>query len=317
MDQHQPGATTVRSRRLLETHGGTHAHAFGAREWALLAAIALIWGASFFFIDVALDAFAPGLIAAGRVALGAFALALWPAARRPVPRADLPRVALLGVVWMGIPLILFPVAQQWIDSSVAGMLNAAVPLAAAAWASLLLGRLPRRNQAVGLVLGFAGVLAISLPELRGAQASPLGIALVLLAVVLYGLSQNLAVPLQQRHGSAPVLLRALLVALVVLTPFAMAGLDDSRWAWGPALAMLPLGLLGTGVAYVLMTTLVGRVGAARGSVAIYFVPIVAIGLGVAFLGERVSGVAVVGTGLVLAGAWLTSRRVDGGTEKVR
>ncbi|HEX6588119.1 MAG TPA: DMT family transporter [Longimicrobiales bacterium] len=298
------------SRRLLETHGGTHAHAFGGQEWALLAAIALIWGASFFFIDVALDAFAPGVIAAGRVALGAFALALWPAARRPVARADLPRVALLGVVWMGIPLMLFPIAQQWIDSSVAGMLNAAVPLAAAAWASLLLGRLPRRNQAIGLVLGFAGVLAISLPELRGAQASPLGIALVLLAVVLYGLSQNLAVPLQQRHGSAPVLLRALLVALVVLAPFALAGLDESRWAWGPALALLPLGLLGTGLAYVLMTTLVGRVGAARGSVAIYFVPIVAIGLGVAFLGERVSGVAVVGTGLVLAGAGLTSRKAN-------
>lgn len=297
------------ARRIFETHGGTHTHAFGVTEWALLAAIALIWGASFFFIDVALNAFSPGVIAAGRVGLGVLALACWPPARRPVPRADLPRVALLGFVWMGIPLILFPVAQQWIDSSVAGMLNAAVPLAAGAWASLLLGRLPRRNQAIGLVLGFAGVLAISLPELRGSQATPLGIALVLLAVVLYGLSQNLAVPLQQRHGAAPVLLRALLVALVVLAPFALLGLDDSEWAWGPALAMLPLGLLGTGVAYVLMTTLVGRVGAARGSVAIYFVPIVAIGLGVVFLGERVAALAVAGTGLVLAGAWLTSRRV--------
>ena len=297
-------------RPLFETHGGTHAHAFGPREWLLLAAIALIWGASFFFIDIALNAFAPGVIAAGRVGLGVLALACWPPARRAVPRADLGRVALLGVVWMGIPLMLFPIAQQWIDSSVAGMLNAAVPLAAAAWASLLLGRLPRRKQAIGIVLGFAGVLAISLPELRGAQASPLGIALVLLAVILYGLSQNLAVPLQQRHGAAPVLLRALLVALAVLLPFALIGLRDSHWAWGPALAMLPLGLLGTGVAYVLMTTLVGRVGAARGSVAIYFVPIVAIGLGVLFLGERVSGVAVVGTGLVLAGAWLTSRRVE-------
>ena len=304
------GPVAAPPRRLFETHGGTHASAFGATEWLLLAAIALIWGASFFFIDVALDAFAPGVIAAGRVGLGVLALACVPAARRPVPRADLPRVALLGFVWMGIPLMLFPVAQQWIDSSVAGMLNAAVPLAAAAWASALLGRLPRRNQAIGLVLGFAGIVAISLPELRGAQASPLGIALVLLAVVLYGLSQNLAVPLQQRHGAAPVLLRALLVALVVLAPFALLGLRDSHWAWVPALAMLPLGLLGTGLAYVLMTTLVGRVGAARGSVAIYFVPIVAIGLGVAFLGERVAGMAVVGTALVLAGAWLTSRRVN-------
>ncbi len=301
--------TSPRSR-LFETHAGTHAHAFGAQEWLLLVSVALIWGASFFLIDIGLRAFAPSVIAMWRVGLGALSLAIVPAARKPIERQDITRVATLGVVWMGIPLILFPVAQQWIDSVVAGMLNAAVPLAAAAWATMLLGRLPRRNQALGLVLGFAGVLAISLPELRGAQASPLGVALVLLAVVLYGLSQNLAVPLQQRHGAAPVLLRALLVALLVLLPFALLGLRDSRWEWGPALAMLPLGVLGTGVAYVLMTTLVGRVGAARGSIAIYFVPIVAIGLGVAFLGERVAGMAVAGTGLVLAGAWLTSRRVN-------
>ena len=294
--------------RLFETHSGTHTHAFGAREWLLLASIALIWGASFFLIDIGLRAFAPSVIAMARVGLGALTLAALPAARRSIERRDMPRVAMLGVVWMGIPLILFPVAQQWIDSSVAGMLNAAVPLAAGAWASLLLGRLPRRNQALGLLIGFAGVLAISLPELRGAQASALGVTLVLLAVILYGLSQNLAVPLQQKYGAPPVLLRALGTALFIVVPFGLLGLDDSTWAWGPALAMLPLGVLGTGLAYVLMTTLVGRVGAARGSIAIYFVPIVAISLGVAFLGESVGITAIAGTALVLAGAWLTSRR---------
>ena len=301
---------TTQPRRLFHTHAGTHSHAFGPREWALLASVALIWGASFFFIDMALGAFEPGVIAMGRVGLGALTLAVVPGARRPIERADWSRVALIGVVWMGIPLMLFPIAQQWIDSSVAGMLNAAVPLAAATWASLLLRRLPGRNQAIGLVLGFAGILAISLPELRGAEASPLGIALVLVAVVLYGLSQNLAVPLQQKYGALPVLLRALLVALVVLAPFGIADALESTWSWPAFAAMLPLGMLGTGVAYVLMTTLVGRVGAARGSIAIYFVPIVAISLGVAFLSESVGAMAIAGTALVLAGAWLTSRRAS-------
>ena len=294
--------------RFFQTHGGTHTHAFGPTEWALLASVALIWGASFFFIDIALRSFAPGVIAMGRVGLGALTLALVPGARVPIERTDRMRIAVLGVVWMGIPLLLFPIAQQWIDSSVAGMLNAAVPLAAATWASLLLRRLPGRNQAIGLVLGFAGIEAISLPELGGARASPLGIGLVLLAIVLYGLSSNLAVPLQQKYGALPVLLRALLVALAVLTPFGITGALESTWSAGAAMAMLPLGMLGTGVAYVLMTTLVGRVGAARGSIAIYFVPIIAIALGVAFLGERVGPIAIAGTALVLAGAWLTSRR---------
>jgi drug/metabolite transporter (DMT)-like permease len=236
------------------------------------------------------------------------ALALFPAARRPVPWDDLPRVAFLGVIWAGLPLLLFPLAQQWIDSSVAGMLNGAVPLFGAAWAVLLLRRPLGRTQTLGLLVGFAGVVAISWPEVQGSRATTLGAGLVILAVVLYGLAVNLAVPLQQRYGALPVLLRAQLAALVLLLPFGLWSLPGSDPGWGAALALLPLGILGTGLAFVLMTTLVGRVGGPRGAVATYFIPVVAIALGVVFLDERVAPVALLGTALVLGGAWLTSRR---------
>ena len=295
-------------RRLLETGRGSRSGSFGAAEWLLLASIATIWGSSFLFIDIGLQALEPGVIAVARVALGVAALSLVPAARRPIGREDRARVAFLGVIWAGLPLLLFPVAQQWIDSSVAGMLNGAVPLAGAAWAVLLLRRPLPRVQAVGLLVGFAGVLAISWPELQGSRATMLGTSLVVLAVLCYGLAVNLAVPLQQRHGALPVLLRAQLAALVLLAPFGLWGLGGSRFAWGPVLAMLPLGVLGTGLAFVLMTTLVGRVGGPRGAVATYFIPVVAIVLGVALLDERVAAAAVAGTALVVAGAWLTSRR---------
>ena len=129
----------------------------------------------------------PGVVALARLALGVATLALFPAAHRPVDRADLPRVALLGLIWAGLPLLLFPVAQQWIDSSVAGMLNGAVPLFGAAWAVLLLRRPLGRTQTLGLLVGFAGVVAISWPELQGSRATTLGAALVLLAVACYGL----------------------------------------------------------------------------------------------------------------------------------
>jgi drug/metabolite transporter (DMT)-like permease len=296
-------------RPLLETGSGSRTEAFGVREWGLLASIALIWGSSFLFIDVGLEALAPGVIAVARVALGVAALALVPAARRPIGREDRVRVAFLGVIWAGLPLILFPVAQQWIDSSVAGMLNGAVPLAGAAWAVVLLRRPLPRVHAVGLLIGFAGVLAISWPQLQGSRATTLGAGLVVLAVVLYGLAVNLAVPLQQRYGALPVLLRAQLAALVLLLPFGLWGLRDSSLAWPSVLAMVPLGVLGTGVAFVLMTTLVGRVGGPRGAVATYFIPVVAIALGVLLLGERVAPAALAGTALVVAGAWLTSRRL--------
>jgi drug/metabolite transporter (DMT)-like permease len=162
--------------------------------------------------------------------------------------------------------------------------------------------------AVGLLIGFAGVLAISWPQLQGSRSTMLGAGLVVLAVLCYGLAVNLAVPLQQRYGALPVLLRAQLAALVVLLPFGLWGLPGSRLEWGPVLAMLPLGVLGTGLAFVLMTTLVGRVGGPRGAVATYFLPVVAIALGVLLLDERVHPAALVGTALVVAGAWLTSRR---------
>jgi drug/metabolite transporter (DMT)-like permease len=310
-----PTAETERRARLLHTGEGSSLEAFGPGEWGLLAAVATIWGSSFVLIDVGLEAFTPGVVALFRVLFGALALAVIPRARQPVDRSDLPRIALLGVTWMGVPLILFPVAQQWIDSSVAGMLNAAVPLTTAVWAAALLRRWPGRPQLVGLLLGFAGIVLISLPELptdaiaaEGSGAAVAGVGLVLLAVVLYGLSANLAVPLQQRYGALPVLLRSQLAAMVIIVPFGLATASGSTWSWTAAAAMVPLGALGTGLAFALMTTLVGRVGGPRGSIAIYFTPIVAIGLGVGLAGEALHPLAAVGCGLVVGGAWFTSRR---------
>lgn len=307
-------APPPRQERLRATAVGTNLEAFGAPEWGLLAAIALVWGSSFLLMDIGLATLDPAVVTLARIGFGAVALGLVPRARRTqVARADLPRVALLGLVWMAIPLTLFPIAQQWIDSSVAGMVNAGIPLTTAAWAALFLRRLPRLRQTVGLVAGFAGIVAVTLPEVpvgagTGSSATALGAGLVVLAVVLYGIAANIAVPLQQRYGALPVLLRAQLFALIPVVPLGLVGLPRSSFAWGPVLAMVPLGVLGTGFAFVMMTTLVGRVGGPRGTVATYFVPLVAIALGAVFLGERIHPVAIVGTALVLIGAWVASRR---------
>lgn len=296
------------NRRLLETAHGTRRDAFGAHEWALLAAVAAIWGSSFLFIEIGLEHFGPGLIAFGRVAIGALTLSLMPRSRRPIERADLPRVALLGIVWMAAPLLLFPIGQQWIDSSLAGMINGAVPIFAGVTAAILLRRLPAGRQLGGIALGFLGVVGVLWPATRNADATALGASLVLLAVLCYGIAVNLAVPLQQRYGALPVLLRAQIIALVLLAPAALVSLPDSEFAWTSALAVAALGFFGTGWAFLAMTTLVGRVGATRGSIAIYFLPVVAIGLGVVFRHETIAAVSIVGTALVLVGAYLTSRR---------
>jgi len=308
--------------RLPATARGASLEAFGRTDWGLLTGIALIWGSSFVLIEIGLRALSPAVIAMSRVALGAAALALVPQARRMrIERQDRRSIVLLGFTWIGIPLLLFPIAQQWISSSLAGMFNGSMPLATAAWTIALTRRTPGRSQVVGLVLGFAGIVAITLPELpEGALSQDrafLGVMLALSAAILYGLAANLAVPLQQRYGALPVMLRTQVVGLAVVTPFGLWGLRSSSFAWPSVLAMVPLGVLGTGVAFVMMATLVGRVGGPRGALAIYFVPLVAIVLGVTILGERIAPSALVGMGLVLVGAWLTSRRESGTTDSPR
>ncbi len=302
-------STTSRKRSTLPaTAAGSNVHAYTLGDWGLLAVIALIWGSSFLFVEIGLRSFAPGVITLARIGLGTATVALVARARAPVDREDWGRIALLGIVWMALPLTLLPIAQQSISTSVTGMINGAMPIFTAAWATYLLRRMPGWRQLLGIALGFAGIVLVFLPELQAGTDEFIGAVIALFAISFYGLATNLAVPLQQKYGSLPVIFRVQLVALVVVAPLAVVQLPASSWSWEAALAMVPLGVLGTGVAFVLMATLSGRVGGPRASIAIYFLPIVAIALGVIVLGEAVAPIAFVGVALVIAGAWFASRR---------
>lgn len=300
-------ATPVARRRLVETTGGTVTGAFGPTEWGLLGGIAAIWGSSFLFMAIGLEAFRPGVVTMARVVLGATALGLVPRARTPIAREDLPRVALLGITWVAIPLSLFPIAQQWIDSSVAGMLNSGMPLMTVliAWVFFATPTGPRRL--VGVVVGFVGIALIGIPEASTAGTNALGVLLVLGAVTCYGFAVNLTGPLQARYGSLPVIAGALRWATLMTLPLAVVGLPDSSLEVGPLVACIVLGAFGTGVAFVWAATLTGRVGAVRTSVITYIVPVVAIVLGVVFRDEAVSAWSGVGIVIVLTGAYLSSR----------
>lgn len=266
-----------------------------------------MWGSSFVWIEIALEAFTPSLIAFLRIALGAATLSFFSKARAKVERSDMPAIALLGLLWMAAPLLLFPIAQQWIDSSLAGMINGAVPIFAGIVAAIILRRWPPSKTLAGIAIGFIGVLALTSPAVQSSNATALGAGLVLLATAFYGISINLAVPLQKKYGSLPLLLRAQLVALALTAVPGLIGASQSEFAMNSLLAMIPLGCLGTALAFVGMTTLVGRVGAARGSVTIYFLPIIAIVLGALFQNENIEAISLVGTVLVIIGAYLASR----------
>ncbi|RMH83531.1 MAG: DMT family transporter [Actinomyces sp.] len=280
---------------------------FTALDWGFLGGAAAIWGSSFLFTAIALDAFAPGVVTLARIGFGAVTVAAFPAARRRVDPADRGRLVLLGLFWMALPLTLFPIAQQWIDSSLAGMLNSAMPLMTVLVSRLVFGVATGPRRLVGVAVGFVGIVLIGAPEASTAGTRALGVLLVVAAVTCYGVAVNLAVPLQQRYGSLPVLARALGAATVMVAPFGLLGLGDSSYDTGALLACAALGAGGTGIAFVFAATLAGRVGPVRTSIITYAMPVVAIVLGVVFRDETITAWALIGTVVVLAGAWVASR----------
>lgn len=297
------------ANRILTTSHGTNREAFTASDWTLFLSLSLIWGSSFLFMAIGLDAFHPGLVTLGRITLGAVFLALIPKTRSVrIDREDWGRIVTLAAIWTAIPFTLFPIAQQWIDSAIAGMLNGATPILTAILATFLLRALPGPLQITGLIMGFAGIVAIAVPSAGDGTTAAIGVGLVLLATVGYAISLNMVPPLQQKYGSLPVMARILPIASLMVLPFGIFGLTQSTFAWSSLLAVAAVGILGTGLAFVLMGNLAGSVGATRASFLTYLIPVVALILGVVFRDEVISPISIIGVALVIVGALLASRR---------
>ena len=292
--------------RLPVTADGSYSGDFRIFEWGHLALTALIFGSAFMWIALGLRSLEPGVIAFGRVSLGAGALALLPASRRRIARMDWPRLVVAALAGMGIPALLFAMAEQHIDSAVTGMLVSAIPIFTTVVAAAITRVLPGPRRRRGLLIGFAGIALLSYPDLAGADAAPLGIVLVLLAITGYATSNNIIVPLIHRYGALPVTMWSLTVSSVALFPLLLIGLGGSAFEWLPVVSVVILGVFGTGIARALMVSLVGKVGAPRGSVTAYFVPITALLLGLIVLDESVQPIQIGGMVVSLAGAYLVS-----------
>jgi drug/metabolite transporter (DMT)-like permease len=267
----------------------------------------VIWGASFLFMAEGLEAVSPAGVAFVRILVGFLTLSFVPAARRPIRTGDWSRTAVLGVIWMAFPLTMFPFAEQHVSSALAGMLNGAVPLFVAAVAGALARRVPPRAVLAGLAVGFLGAILIALPGLTG-PAGPggqtVGVLLILAALVSYGFAYSLSSPLQQRNGALPVIWRALGVAAILTAPFGVPSVLAGHWSLVPTASLIALGAGGTAIAYVMTATAAGRMGATVASINNFFIPVVALALGVGVRHERVSWISIGGAAVCLVGAWL-------------
>lgn len=283
---------------------------FTRPDWALFISVSLIWGASFLLIAEALEGLTPGTVTLGRVGIGAITLVIIRTLRgnrATIEPEDQLRVMLLSLLWVAVPFTLFPLAQEHINSAVTGLLNGATPVFAGIVSAVLVKVAPKGQQLAGIALGFFGIILISLGSSGGGSTEVLGVVLVLAATVCYGFAVNLASPLQAKYGPINIMSAVLTRATVWVLPFGLWSLGENEWSVGPVAAVLFLGAIGTGAAYWIMATLVGRVGAVRASFITYLIPVVSLILGVVLRNDTVTLLAIVGAVVTIGGAFMASR----------
>lgn len=277
-----------------------------------LLALGALWGASFLFMRIAVPAFGPVWLIALRVGiaaafLGALALLF---------RQDLPlrrhggHFLILGLSNSALPFLLFAYAAQTLPASTLSVLNASSPLFGAIIAWLWLGQRPSASTVAGLVLGLAGVAAMLGTGFSASSQELLAMAAATAAPVCYALASvytrqrgELATPFANAAGS----MIGATMLLVPALPFAVPAAPPSPAALGAALG---LGLLCTGVAYVLYFRLVAAVGAIPALSVTYLIPAFGILWGVLFLDERMTASTWLGLAGILAGTALVTGLVD-------
>lgn len=281
---------------------------FAPLDWLLSIGMALTWGSSFLLIDIAIRDFHTAVVPFGRTFFGAVALLIFPSARGRIARQHWPRLIALGFAWMALPFLLYPLAEQTVSSSIAGMMNGALPVVVAAVTAVWVRSLPSGRRIFAVLVGFSGIALIALPSIEdGASADIKGIALLMLALLSYGVALNLARPLQEIYGPAALMLNVEVVACAISMPYGIWGIKHSTFSFGSLAAVAVLGVVGTGLAFVLFAILSKRAGTVRGMIPTYFTPIVGTILGVTFNDEKLIGLSVLGMLIVVIGAWLTSR----------
>jgi len=273
-------------------------------------ALALLWGCSFLFIATALRSFSATQVAFGRIAIGLLLLLVLLAVRRERPRIRagwVGDVALVAAAMTAVPFVLFALAEQRVSSVLAGLVNATTPLFTAVFVGLLVPQeRPDRVQVSGLVIGFAGI-AVLLGAWDPQGIDVVGGLMLLGATLCYGIGNAWSRRRLTGIGLSPVALPAVQLSLgaLMLAPFALAAPVPVDVAPEAALALLGLGLGGTGAAYVLYWRVLERAGATVTASVTYVIPLVSTTLGVVLLHETLHWYEPVGGVVVLAGVALT------------
>jgi drug/metabolite transporter (DMT)-like permease len=285
----------------------------GRRYPLMLATVALLWGASFMFIKIAVRELAPATLVLGRIGIGALTLAfivplmVGGRATAAAIRANLGWLVLVGLVNMAVPFWLLSWGETRIDSGLASIIQGAVPIfnAVIAFGFFRDVRVTGLRLA-GVAIGFVGVAL-----LVGAQ--PHGKVLGALAVVGMALCYAVGQLFAARHLSMvqpPVVaLATTAVAALAMLPLGLAQAPHHVPHWKTIGAVRALAIPLTALAFLLFYAIIVGAGAAYASLVTYLVPPIALLYGAIFLGERFGAAAIGGLALILGGVGLGTGRL--------
>ena len=275
-----------------------------------------VWGCSFIFIKEGLNFLTPIGVAFVRCALGAltlFAIAKIRKIALPRDKKALFHIWVVCLLLNVFPGIFFALAETEVTSILAGIINAVTPLMTLI-AILGVNRAEKvkRVQVIGLFLGFTGVLIV-LAAWNGLGTNPWWAVLILfIAVALYGISYPYTRRFVMPLGIKPeaIVATQLLLASLTLLPFYLVdGIAKDQYEVAPVLSMVALGVFGSGFAYLWNFRVMEIAGSAISSSVTYLTPVVAVIVGIIYLGESISWNEPVGALVVLLGAAIAQERI--------
>ncbi|HEV7134672.1 MAG TPA: DMT family transporter [Gaiellaceae bacterium] len=279
----------------------------------MLATVALLWGASFMFIKIAVRELAPATLVAGRIGIGALTLAIvvpvmvGGRATLAAIRANLPWLVAIGLVNMAVPFWLLSWGEKRVDSGLASIIQGAVPI----FNAVIAFGFFREVRVTGLRLAGVGIGFVGVAVLVGAQ--PHGRVLAALAVVgmafCYAVGQLFAARHLASVQPPVVALATTAVAALAMLPFGIAQAPHHVPHWKTIASVLALAIPLTAFAFLLFYAIIAGAGAAYASLVTYLVPPIALAYGAVFLGEHVGAAAIAGLVLILAGVGLGTGRL--------
>ena len=280
-------------------------------------ALGTVWGCSFIFIELGLEFLTPFGVAFIRCALGAITLLIFTKIRKvdlPADRKIWQKLWVVAMLLNVIPGVLFAFAQQYVTSVLASIINAGTPLMTLVFMLIFFREEKLKpEQIIGLLIGALGVLTVVgvWKELGNNQL--VGVIALIIAVSCYGASYPYStrnvIPLKLKPEALAT--GQLIMAAVTLLPFFIInGISNDFYRPQSVIAMLCLGIFGSGFAYIWNFAITAAAGSAIASTVTYLTPVVAVIVGFLYLGELIVWHEIVGALIVIVGALLSQGRLN-------